>query len=142
MPIWKQAVSPEILNTISRDTAVSHLGIEFIEVGDDFLRARVPVGAHTRQPYGLLHGGVSVVLAETLGSCGAVYACPEGWRAVGLDINANHLRAATRGWVTGTARPVHIGRTTQVWQIDMHNDAGELTCVSRLTMSVLAPRQS
>jgi len=75
MPIWKQAVSPEILNTISRDTAVSHLGIEFIEVGDDFLRARVPVGAHTRQPYGLLHGGVSVVLAETLGSCSvrAVY---------------------------------------------------------------------
>ena len=142
MPIWKQSVSPEILNTISRDTAVSHLGIEFIEVGDDFLRARVPVGAHTRQPYGLLHGGVSVVLAETLGSCGAVYACPEGWRAVGLDINANHLRAATRGWVTGTARPVHIGRTTQVWQIDMHNDAGELTCVSRLTMAVLAPRQS
>ena len=142
MPIWKQAVSPEILNTISRDTAVSHLGIEFIEVGDDFLRARVPVGAHTRQPYGLLHGGVSVVLAEALGSCGAVYACPEGWRAVGLDINANHLRAATRGWVTGTARPVHIGRTTQVWQIDMHNDAGELTCVSRLTMAVLAPRQS
>ena len=142
MPIWKQAVSPEILNTISRDTAVSHLGIEFIEVGDDFLRARVPVGAHTRQPYGLLHGGVSVVLAETLGSCGAVYACPEGWRAVGLDINANHLRAATRGWVTGTARPVHLGRTTQVWQIDMHNDAGELTCVSRLTMAVLAPRQS
>ena len=142
MPIWKQAVSPEILNTISRDTAVSHLGIEFIEVGDDFLRARVPVGAHTRQPYGLLHGGVSVVLAETLGSCGALYACPEGWRAVGLDINANHLRAATRGWVTGTARPVHIGRTTQVWQIDMHNDAGELTCVSRLTMAVLAPRQS
>ena len=142
MPIWKQAVSPEILNTISRDTAVSHLGIEFIEVGDDFLRARVPVGAHTRQPYGLLHGGVSVVLAETLGSCGAVYACPEGWRAVGLDINANHLRAATRGWVTGTARPVHIGRTTQVWLIDMHNDAGELTCVSRLTMAVLAPRQS
>ncbi len=142
MPIWKQAVSPEVLNTISRDTAVSHLGIEFIEVGDDFLRARVPVGAHTRQPYGLLYGGVSVVLAETLGSCGAVYACPEGWRAVGLDINANHLRAATRGWVTGTARPVHIGRTTQVWQIDMHNDAGELTCVSRLTMAVLAPRQS
>ncbi len=140
MPIWKQAVSPEILNTISRDTAVSHLGIEFIEVGDDFLRARVPVGAHTRQPYGLLHGGVSVVLAETLGSCGAVYACPEGWRAVGLDINANHIRGATSGWVTGTARPLHIGRSTQVWQIDMHNDAGEITCVSRLTMAVLAPR--
>ncbi|HQD15685.1 MAG TPA: hotdog fold thioesterase, partial [Ottowia sp.] len=120
--------------------AVSHRGIELIEVGDDFLRARVPVGAHTRQPYGLLHGGVSVVLAETLGSCGAVYACPEGWRAVGLDINANHIRGATSGWVTGTARPLHIGRSTQVWQIDMHNDAGEITCVSRLTMAVLAPR--
>ena len=140
MPIWKQAVSPEILNTISRDTAVSHLGIEFIEVGDDFLRARVPVGAHTRQPYGLLHGGVSVVLAETLGSCGAAFSCPEGHRAVGLDINANHLRGATSGWVTGVARPVHIGRTTQVWQIDLSNDAGELTCVSRITMAVLAPK--
>ena len=142
MRIWQQPLSVDILNAINEDTVVRRLGIEFLEVGDDFLRARVPVNAHTRQPYGLLHGGVSVVLAETLGSCGAVYACPEGWRAVGLDINANHLRAATRGWVTGTARPVHIGRTTQVWQIDMHNDAGELTCVSRLTMAVLAPRQS
>ena len=142
MPLWKQALSIDVLNAVHVDTAVAHLGIEFLEVGDDFIRARVPVDARTRQPYGLLHGGVSVVLAETLGSCGAVYACPEGWRAVGLDINANHLRAATRGWVTGTARPVHIGRTTQVWQIDMHNDAGELTCVSRLTMAVLAPRQS
>jgi len=80
------------------------------------------------------------VLAETLGSCGAAFACPEGFRAVGLDINANHLRAATSGWVTGTARPVHIGRTTQVWAIEMVNDAGELTCVSRITMAMLAPR--
>ena len=87
-----------------------------------------------RQPFGLLHGGVSVVLAETLGSIGAFYASPEGHRGVGLDINANHLRAATSGWVTGTARPVHIGRTTQVWAIEMVNDAGELTCVSRITM--------
>jgi len=140
MRIWQQALSVDILNTINEDTVVRRLGIEFLEVGDDFLRARVPVNAHTRQPYGLLHGGVSVVLAETLGSCGAVYACPEGWRAVGLDINANHIRGATSGWVTGTARPVHIGRSTQVWQIDMHNDAGELTCVSRLTMAVLGPR--
>lgn len=142
MRIWQQPLSVDILNAINEDTVVRRLGIEFLEVGDDFLRARVPVNAHTRQPYGLLHGGVSVVLAETLGSCGAVYACPEGWRAVGLDINANHIRGATSGWVTGTARPVHIGRSTQVWQIDMHNDAGELTCVSRLTMAVLAPRQS
>ncbi len=140
MPLWKQALSIEVLNAVHVDTAVAHLGIEFLEVGDDFIRARVPVDARTRQPYGLLHGGVSVVLAETLGSCGAAFSCPEGHRAVGLDINANHLRGATSGWVTGVARPVHIGRTTQVWQIDLSNDAGELTCVSRITMAVLAPK--
>jgi uncharacterized protein (TIGR00369 family) len=100
----------------------------------------VPVDGRTRQPYGLLHGGVSVVLAETLGSCGAAYSCPPGHRAVGLDINANHLRGATEGWVTGTTRPVHIGRTTQVWQIDLVDDAGRPTCVSRITMAILAPR--
>jgi 1,4-dihydroxy-2-naphthoyl-CoA hydrolase len=140
MVIWKQPVSVEALTEIQRDTAVSHLGIEFLEVGDDFLRARVPVDRRTCQPYGLLHGGVSVVLAETLGSCGAAYALPAGWRCVGLDINANHIRGVTSGWVTGVARPVHIGKTTQVWQIDMHNDASELSCVSRITMAVLAPR--
>lgn len=140
MPLWKQALSIDVLNAVHVDTAVAHLGIEFLEVGDDFIRARVPVDARTRQPYGLLHGGVSVVLAETLGSCGAAFSCPEGYRAVGLDINANHLRGATSGWVTGVARPVHIGRTTQVWQIDLSNDAGELTCVSRITMAVLAPK--
>ena len=140
MSIWKKPVSVESLSALHLDTAVARLGIEFIEVGDDFISARVPVNAHTRQPMGLLHGGVSVVLAETLGSCGAVCAAPPGYRAVGLDINANHLRAATQGWVTGTARPVHIGRTTQVWQIDMVNDEGQLTCVSRITMAVLEPR--
>lgn len=137
MSIWKKPISVEQLTASGANTAVSHLGIELTEVGDDFLRGRVPVDERTRQPFGLLHGGVSVVLAETLGSMGAFYASPEGHRAVGLDINANHLRAATSGWVTGTARPVHIGRTTQVWQIDMVNDAGELTCVSRITMAVL-----
>jgi 1,4-dihydroxy-2-naphthoyl-CoA hydrolase len=140
MSLWKQAVSIDVLHAIHVDTAVARLGIEFLEVGDDFIRARVPVNTHTRQPYGLLHGGVSVVLAETLGSCGAAFTLPEGYRAVGLDINANHLRGATSGWVTGIARPVHIGRTTQVWQIDLTNDAGELTCVSRITMAVLAPK--
>lgn len=140
MRIWKQPVCVELLTTLSAHTAIAHLGIEFLEVGDDFLRARVPVDERTVQPYGLLHGGVSVVLAETLGSCGAVYAAPEGWRAVGLDINANHLKGATSGWVTGIARAVHIGRTTQVWQIELTNDAGQLTCVSRLTMAMLAPR--
>ncbi|ROZ66390.1 hotdog fold thioesterase [Ramlibacter sp. WS9] len=137
MPIWKKPISVEILTSIHKDTAVERLGIEFLEVGDDFIRARVPVDVRTKQPYGLLHGGVSVVLAETLGSCGAAYSAPEGDRAVGLDINANHLRGATSGWVTGITRPVHIGRSTQVWQIDMSNDAGELTCVSRITMAVL-----
>jgi uncharacterized protein (TIGR00369 family) len=140
MRIWKKPVSVEELHAIHKDTAPEHLGMEFLEVGDDFIRARAPVDSRTRQPYGILHGGISVVLAETLGSCGAAYACPEGHRAVGLDINANHLKGATAGWVTGIARPVHVGRTTQVWQIDMSNDAGELTCVSRITMAVLAPR--
>ena len=140
MRIWKQTISVELLTASAANTAVSHLGIEFLEVGDDFIRARVPVDSRTIQPYGLLHGGVSVVLAETLGSCGAHYSAPEGDRAVGLDINANHLRSATGGWVTGTARPVHRGRTTQVWQIEMKDESGELTCVSRITMAVLQPR--
>lgn len=140
MRIWKQAISVELLTASSANTAVTHLGIEFLEVGDDFIRARVPVDHRTVQPYGLLHGGVSVVLAETLGSCGAAYAAPAGHRAVGLDINANHLKGVTSGWVTGITRPVHIGRSTQVWQIEMTNEAGELTCVSRITMAVLAPK--
>jgi 1,4-dihydroxy-2-naphthoyl-CoA hydrolase len=140
LSIWQKPISVDILNGIHTDTAVGTLGIEFVSVGDDSITARVPVNERTRQPYGLLHGGVSVVLAETLGSCGAAYSTPEGYRAVGLDINANHLKGATEGWVTGTARPVHRGRTTHVWQIDMRNDAGELTCVSRITMAVLAPR--
>ena len=140
MRIWKKPISVEVLTTMHVGTAVAHLGMEFLEVGDDFIRARVPVDERTKQPYGLLHGGVSVVLAETLGSCGAASTAPEGYRCVGLDINANHLKGATSGWVTGITRPVHIGRTTQVWQIDLSNDAGELTCVSRITMAVLAPR--
>lgn len=137
MRIWQKPISVDILTQTSADTAVSHLGIEFLEVGDDFLRARVPVDARTRQPYGLLHGGVSVVLAETLGSCGAAFSCPEGQRAVGLEINANHLRAVTEGWVTGTARPLHRGRTTQVWHIELHDEQGRLSCVSRITMALV-----
>jgi uncharacterized protein (TIGR00369 family) len=140
MRIWKKPISVDILTTGSLNTATAHLGIEFLEVGDDFITARVPVDERTRQPYGLLHGGVSVVLAETLGSCGAAFSTPEGHRAVGLDINANHLKGVTSGWVTGTTRPVHIGRTTQVWQIELRSDTGELTCVSRITMAILAPR--
>ena len=142
MRIWTRPISIAHLTSIHIDTVVALIGLEFLEVGDDFIKARVPVDTRTRQPYGILHGGVSVVLAETLGSCGAASCVPEGYRAVGLDINANHLKATTSGWVTGITRPVHIGRTTQVWQIDLTNDAGALTCVSRITMAVLAPRQA
>jgi len=140
MRIWQKPISLEALTTSNVDTVSGLLGIEYLEIGDDFLVGRVPVNARTRQPYGLLHGGVSVVLAETLGSIGAYYSSPEGHRAVGLDINANHLKGVTEGWVTAIARPVHRGRTTQVWQIDMRNDAGEMSCVSRITMAILAPR--
>ena len=140
MRIWTKPISVESITALSAGCAVSHLGIEFLEVGDDFIRGRVPVDERTRQPYGLLHGGVSVALAETLGSVAAGHVAAEGHAVVGLDINANHLKSARSGWVTGIARPVHIGRSTQVWHIEMHNDAGELTCVSRLTMAVLAPR--
>ena len=140
--IWKQPISVESLTAIHVNTTVAHLGIEFLEVGEDFIRARAPVDSRTRQPYGILHGGVSVVLAETLGSCGAARAAPAGYRAVGLDINANHIRSVSEGWVIGTARPVHIGRTTHVWQIEVVNEHGKLTCVSRITMAILAPSGS
>jgi len=140
MPIWTRPLTIEILSAIHGDTAIQWLGIEFLEVGDDFLRARVPVDKRTIQPYGLLHGGVSVVLAETLGSTGASFSVPDGHRCVGLEINANHLRSATSGWVTGVTRPIHRGRSTHVWQIDMHDDAGKPTCTSRITMAVLESR--
>ena len=137
--IWQQEISLERIRQANANTAADHLGIEFMEVGDDFLTARVPVDARTRQPAGILHGGVSVVLAETLGSIGAAYAAPSGTRVVGLDINANHIRSVAEGWVTGTARPLHIGRTTHVWQIELINAQGQMTCVSRITMAVLTP---
>lgn len=140
MPLWKKPITLAAVAASHENTAVAHLGIEFLEIGDDYLVARVPVDERTRQPFGLLHGGVSMVLAETLGSTGAYYSAPEGHRTVGLEINANHLRSATSGWVTGTARPLHIGRSTQVWQIEMVDDAGKPTCISRITMAILAPR--
>lgn len=140
MALWLKPAILEEINARSADTAVAHLGIEITEVGDDYLVGRVPVDHRTKQPFGLLHGGVSVVLAETLGSIAAFHASPEGHLAVGLDINANHLRAVRSGWVTGTARPVHIGRTTHVWQIDMVDERGQMNCVSRITMAILPPK--
>ena len=131
----------EKLNAHARGTLIETLGIEFTEAGPDFLRGRMPVDARTKQPYGLLHGGASVALAETLGSS-AGNLCLDSERsvAVGLEISANHLRPVTQGWVTGTARPIHIGRTTQVWDIRLEDDAGHQTCVSRLTLAIV-PKQ-
>jgi 1,4-dihydroxy-2-naphthoyl-CoA hydrolase len=136
--IWKRPITVEMLTERHVDTAVGLLGIEFLEVGDDFLKARVQVNKRTRQPAGILHGGVSVVLAECLGSVGAACSSPPGQRVVGLDINANHIRSAGEGeWITGMARPYHIGRTTHVWHIELTNEKGKLTCVSRITMAIL-----
>ncbi|MBI3367351.1 MAG: hotdog fold thioesterase [Burkholderiales bacterium] len=137
--LWKRPVTVETLTALHVGTTVAHLGIEFLEVGDDFIRARAPVDPRTRQPMGILHGGISVLLAETLGSCGAVCASPPGHRAVGLEVNANHLRSVSEGWVTGIARPFHIGRSTHVWQIELTNEPGQRTCISRITMAILAP---
>lgn len=135
--IWKKPVTAQTINTIHIDTAVSHLGIEFMEVGADHMVARMPVDRRTLQPYGRLHGGAMVLLAETLASCGANYAASEGQVAVGLEINANHLRAARSGHVTGTGRPVHVGRSTQVWQVEIRDDAGALCCVARMTAALV-----
>ncbi|MFL6622814.1 MAG: hotdog fold thioesterase [Sulfurifustaceae bacterium] len=137
--IWKQPVSVDQLTAIHVGTTASHLGIEFLEIGDNFMRARAPVDQRTRQPMGILHGGVSVLLAETLGSNCAAFAVPYGTPVVGLDINANHIRSVREGWVTGISKPVHIGRSTHVWHIELTNDQGLITCVSRITMAVLAP---
>ncbi|HWS25958.1 MAG TPA: hotdog fold thioesterase [Xanthomonadales bacterium] len=138
MAIWTHALTPEQLNAMSRNTIGEHLGMEIIEVGDDFVRGRMPVDKRTHQPYGLLHGGASVVLAESLGSIGAGMVVGGSGAVVGIEINANHLRGVRAGWVTGTARPLHLGRSTQVWEIRIENDEGALMCISRLTMAVVA----
>ncbi|MCL6619035.1 hotdog fold thioesterase [Thermomonas hydrothermalis] len=133
---WPSEVTLEALNARSRGTLMEALGIEFTELGEGYLRATMPVDARTRQPYGLLHGGASVALAETLGSsAGALLA--GGNAVVGLEINANHLRAMRQGTVTGTARPLHLGRSTQVWDIRIEDQTGQLVCISRLTLAVL-----
>lgn len=114
------------------------LGIEFTAIGEDFLEARMPVDARTHQPLGMLHGGASVALAETMGSVAAI-CCLDGTKqfCVGLEINANHIRSVRNGFVKGIARPFHIGKTTQVWEIRIINDKEELICISRITLAVL-----
>lgn len=140
MAIWTRSrPSLEQMAEASKDTAVTALGIEYVEVGDDYVSGRIPVDRRTVQPFGILHGGASVVLAETLGSMAANYCLrEENQIAVGLDINANHLRSVSGGWVYGTARPVHLGGTTQVWEIRMENEEGKLACISRLTMAIIS----
>ncbi len=137
---FQRISSLEALNALSAGTAMEPLGIVFTELGPDFLRATMPVDARTVQPYGLLHGGASVLLAETLGSTAGMLCVAEGELAVGIEINANHLDAVRSGLVTGTARPLKVGRRTQVWEIRIEDDAGRLACISRLTLAVIARR--
>ena len=133
---WPEGATLEALNARSMGTLMQSLGIKFTELGAGYLRATMPVDARTHQPYGLLHGGASVALAETLGSsAGAMMAGDNA--VVGLEINANHLRAVRSGVVTGTARPVHIGRSTQVWEIRIEDEAAKPVCISRITLAVL-----
>lgn len=136
--IFRRPRTAEELNAHGQNTAVSHLGIDIIEVGEDFLRGTMPVDQRSKQPYGLLHGGSSAMLAETLASVGANMCVEkEGQQAVGLELNCNHVRGVTQGIVTGTARPVHVGRKTQVWDIRIEDERGKLCCVSRLTLAVI-----
>jgi 1,4-dihydroxy-2-naphthoyl-CoA hydrolase len=138
MSIWFQPFSLEDIQSYSRGSMVEHLDLRFTEIGPDFLRGTLPVDSRTTQPFGLLHGGASAVLAETLGSVAAQHCVDMGkFYCVGLEINANHIRSARSGRVTGTARPIHIGRRSHVWDIRIEDDQGRLTCISRLTVSVL-----
>jgi uncharacterized protein (TIGR00369 family) len=137
MSIWRRSQSLESLNALGSGTMARPLGIVFTEIGEDFIRGTMPVDDRTRQPLGLLHGGASVALAETLGSTGANLCVDDSRLCLGQEINANHVRSARTGTVTGTARPLHIGGRSQVWGIDIVDESGALVCISRLTMAVI-----
>jgi 1,4-dihydroxy-2-naphthoyl-CoA hydrolase len=138
MAIWFSTLDLDFTKTRGKNTMIDHIGIELLEVGDDYLKARMPVDHRTRQPFGLLHGGASVALAETLGSLGATYCVDrEKFHCVGLEINANHVRAAKEGFVYGVARPAHIGRSTHIWEIRITDESDKLVCISRITMAIL-----
>lgn len=135
MFIWFKPVTLADLSIVGM---AKHLGIEFLEIGSDFIRGRMPVDDRTHQPYGILHGGASVALAETLGSTGAALAIdPDKYRCVGQEINANHIRGISSGFVIGTARPLHVGRRSHVWEIRITDERDKLVCISRLTMAIL-----
>jgi 1,4-dihydroxy-2-naphthoyl-CoA hydrolase len=138
MGIFNAGVTVEMLNQFSRNTLSEQLGIVFTSIGEDSIEAKMPVDTRTHQPMGLLHGGASVALAETLGSVAAMLCVdPSRQYCVGLDINANHLRGVRSGLVTGITKPIHIGKKTQVWEIRITNEVNELICISRITMAVL-----
>jgi 1,4-dihydroxy-2-naphthoyl-CoA hydrolase len=138
MPIWFDATPMEHVGPHNRETLVETLGIEVTEAGDDYLKGRMPVDRRTRQPAGVLHGGASVALAETLASWGAAFCVDRSRQSVvGMEINANHVRAVTEGYVHGIARPAHLGRASQIWEVRITDERDRLVCISRVTMAVL-----
>jgi 1,4-dihydroxy-2-naphthoyl-CoA hydrolase len=143
MSIWRTEATPEQLRELARHTLAEHIGIQVTEVGPDYLRATMPVNSHTHQPMGVLHGGASVALAETVGSLAANLCIDQSKHVcLGQEINANHLRPVSSGIVTGTARPFHIGQRSQVWHIEIRDESDKLVCVSRLTMAVVERQRS
>ena len=138
MGIFNDDITLQSINAFAKNTLAENLGIEFTAIGEDFLEATMPVDQRTRQPFGLLHGGASVALAETLGSVAATYCIDHTKQfCVGLDINANHIRGVKSGIVKGITKPIHIGKKTHVWEISITNDQHELICISRITVAVL-----
>lgn len=136
--IWFDNYTIDLIKQFKAEDMNAHLGIEFTEITADSISAKMPVDHRTRQPFGILHGGASVVLAETLGSTGAgLVVDPLKFRCVGLEINANHIRSVKEGYVVGTAKPVHLGKSTHVWAIEIKNEEGKLVCTSRITMAIL-----
>ena len=136
MSIWFKDYT--VKDIVTKDTMVEHLGIEVTELGDNYIVGTMPVDNRTKQPFGILHGGASVALAETLASYGGYLTIdPEKYYVVGVEINANHLKMAKEGNVTGNCTPIKRGRSTQVWQTEIKNDNGELVCISRITLMVL-----
>jgi uncharacterized protein (TIGR00369 family) len=135
--IWHGSPDLDQANEMSAGCAIGHLGIELTELGASHLVGRMPVDSRTRQPFGILHGGASVLLAETLVSCAATFVAAPGKACVGMEINANHLRPVTSGWVIGTARPISLGRRSQVWEVRIVDGNDKLVCISRCTMAVI-----
>ena len=144
MSIWfDKSISIESVTEYGRGTMIHHIGIEWVEVGNNFIKARMPVDHRTVQPYGLLHGGASCVLAETLGSMASHCVIDSAhYYCVGIEINANHIRSAREGFVFGTCSPLHIGSSTHVWDIRITNEEGKLICISRLTVAIMKKKIS